>query len=60
MTDEQLLHWVESRVLYAMLDGCLMEDHLGKKKYDVESWAVSLRTDQLSRLIDMAKAGVMQ
>lgn len=56
MTDEELLEKVETKVLYAMLDGCLIDDHLGRGKYDVGSWSVSLRADQLSRLIDMARS----
>ena len=56
MTDEELLEKIEARVLYAMLDGCSIDDHLGRSKYDVGSWSVSLRADQLSRLIDMARS----
>jgi hypothetical protein len=60
MTDEEFLFFLERKVFLKMLDGCLIDDHLGNKKYDVGSWSVSLRADQLSRLIDMAKAGVEQ
>ena len=56
MADKELLEKVETKVLYAMLDGCLIDDHLGNKKYDVGSWSVSLRADQLSRLIDIARS----
>ena len=58
MTDKELLESVEAKVLFSMLNGCLMDDHLGRGEHDVGSWSVSLRADQLSRLIDMAKAGV--
>jgi hypothetical protein len=60
MTDEELLEKFEAMVLYTMLEGCLIDDHLGRSKYEVGAWSVSLRADQLSRLIDMAKAGVEQ
>ena len=56
MTDEELLEKFETMVLYTMLEGCLMDDHLGRSKYDVGSWVVRLRADQLSRLIDMARS----
>ena len=55
MTDEELLEKMEARVWYAMLDGCWIYDHLGDMQCDVGSWSVSLRADQLSRLIDMAR-----
>ena len=52
---EELLEKMEARVWYAMLDGCWIYDHLGDMQCDVGSWSVSLRADQLSRLIDMAR-----
>jgi hypothetical protein len=55
MTDEELLVMVEARVLFAMLEGCMMDDHLGRKVFDPGSWVVTLRADQVSRLIDMAR-----
>lgn len=56
MTDKELLESVEAKALFAMLHGCLIDDHLGRDEYDVGSWFVSLRADQLSRLIDMARS----
>ena len=55
MTDEELLAMVEARVLFAMLEGCMMDDHLGRKVFDPGPWVVTLRADQISRLIDMAR-----
>jgi hypothetical protein len=55
MTDEEFLEKIEVRVWFAMLNGCWIADHLGNKQCDVGSWSVSLRADQLSRLIDMAR-----
>jgi hypothetical protein len=55
MTDEELLAAVEARVLLAMLEGCMLYDHLGRKVYDPGSWVATLRADHLSRLIDMAR-----
>jgi hypothetical protein len=58
MNDEQLLDFVEQKLMLKMFDGCVIDDHLGRKKHDVNSWAVSLRADQLNRLLDMARVGV--
>jgi hypothetical protein len=58
MNDEELLAYVETKVHAQMLDGCVMDDHLGREKYDTGSWVVCLRADLLGRLIDMAKKGV--
>ena len=58
MNDEQLLDFVEQKLMLKMFEGCVIDDHLGCKKHDVNSWAVSLRADQLSRLLDMARVGV--
>jgi len=55
MTDEQLLESLDARVMYTMLSGCEMDSHLGRKTYDPGSWAVSLRADELCRLLDLAK-----
>jgi hypothetical protein len=55
MTDEELLAMAEARVIYAMLEGCMMDDHLGRKVFDPGPWVVTLRADQISRLIDMAR-----
>jgi hypothetical protein len=55
MTDEELLDAIEAKVLLAMLQGCEMDDHLGRKVFDPGSWVVTLRADQMSRLIDMAR-----
>ena len=58
MNDQELLEYVETKVIEKMLDGCEIDDHLGCKKYDAGSWSVNFRADTLSRLIDMAKKGV--
>jgi hypothetical protein len=55
MTDVELLAMVEARVIFSMLEGCMMEDHLGRKVYAPGSWVVTLRADQMSRLIDLAR-----
>lgn len=55
MNDKELLEWVEARLILQMLDGCAVEEHLGYKQYNPDSWAVSIRADTLSRLLDMAK-----
>ena len=55
MTDEELLAMAEARVIFSMLEGCMMDDHLGRKVYAPGSWVVTLRADQMSRLIDMAR-----
>jgi hypothetical protein len=55
MTDEELLAMAEARVIFAMLQGCEMDDHLGRKVFDPGPWSVTLRADQVSRLIDMAR-----
>jgi hypothetical protein len=55
MDDEELLEMVEMRVIFAMLQGCDMDDHLGRKVFDPGPWVVTLRADQISRLIDMAR-----
>ena len=55
MTDEELLDAVEAKTLLAMLQGCAMDDHLGRKEFDPGPWVVTLRADQMSRLIDLAR-----
>ena len=55
MTDKELLDSLETRVVYTMLAGCEMDDHFGREKYCPESWAVTLRADELCALIDMAR-----
>lgn len=55
MNDEELLDYVEAKVIEKMLDGCEIDDHLGNKEYKVGSWAVTFRADTISRLIDMAR-----
>ena len=57
MTDEELLEHAETHLVYVMLSGCATETHLGYKKHDPCSWAVTFRADELSRLIDLAKEG---
>ena len=56
MTDEEFLDAIEARVLFAMLQGCAMDDHLGRKVFDPAPWVVTLRADQMSRLIDLARS----
>ena len=55
MTDEELLDAIEAKTLFAMLQGCAMDDHLGRKVFDPCPWVVTLRADQMSRLIDLAR-----
>jgi hypothetical protein len=55
MNDEEFLEAVEARVIFAMLQGCAMDDHLGRKVFDPGPWVVTLRADQMSRLIDLAR-----
>lgn len=55
MTDEELLEYVEAKIIEKMLDGCELDDHLGSEDYNVGSWSVAFRADTISRLIDMAK-----
>jgi hypothetical protein len=55
MTDEELLAMAEARVIFSMLERCMLDDHLGRKVYDPGSWVVTLMADQVSRLIDMAR-----
>jgi len=57
MTDQEFLDAVEAKLFFAMLNGCAVDDHLGRKVFDPKPWAVTLRADQMSRLLDMAKAG---
>ena len=58
MDDQQLIEYMETKVFKEMLEGCLMDDHLGYKTYDPSSWSVSFRADTLSRLIDLAKGNL--
>jgi hypothetical protein len=55
MDDEELLDAIEAKTLLAMLQGCDMDDYLGRKVFDPGPWVVTLRADQMSRLIDMAR-----
>jgi hypothetical protein len=55
MTDQELIEYMETKVIREMLEGCEMDDHLRRKNYDVNSWSVSFRADMLSRLIDLAR-----
>ena len=55
MNDEELLEMVEARVIFSMLEGCMMYEHLGRKVFDTAPWVVTLRADQMSRLIDLAR-----
>ena len=56
MTDEEFLDAIEAKLFLVMLIGCSMDDHLGRKVFDPAPWAVTLRSDQMSRLLDMVKA----
>ena len=58
MNDKELLEAFESRVFYTMFNGCFIDTHLGNSKHNTGSWSVTLRADELSRLIDLAKEGV--
>ena len=55
MNNEELLESIERRVFYVMFEGCFIDTHLGNKKLDAGSWSISLRADELSRLLDLAK-----
>jgi len=58
MTDQEFLDITEEKLCFVMLNGCATDTHLGRKKVDPSSWAVTLRADDLSRLLDLAKEGV--
>lgn len=58
MNDQEFLERIETLVMYRMLSGCEIDDHLHNKKYDVGSWSVGLRADELCRLLDLAKKGL--
>lgn len=58
MDDQELIERLETLVTYRMLSGCEIDDHLHNKAYDVGSWSVGLRADELCRLIDLAKRGL--
>lgn len=55
MNDEELIEWFETLVMYKMLSGCEIDDHLHNKMYDVGSWQVAIRADQACRLLDLVK-----
>jgi hypothetical protein len=58
MDDKELLNYVELMTFTAMLNGCSTLDHLGYTDItadSVGSWSVSLRADEVARLLDMAK-----
>ncbi len=57
MNDQELLEFVEQRLFYKMFSGCEIHDHLGMK-VDPTPWSVSFRADTISRLLDLAKAGI--
>lgn len=56
-SDQDFLDRIENKVMYTMFSGCAMDDHLGYEKYDVGSWAMNLRADEVCRLLDLAKRG---
>lgn len=58
MNDQEFLERIETLVMYRMLSGCEIDDHLHNKKYDVGSWSVGIRADELCRLLDLAKEGL--
>ena len=55
MDDKEFLDYVEEEVFHKMLAGVAVLDHLGYTKFEAGSWAVTLRADEVSRLLDMAK-----
>lgn len=55
MDDQEFLDYVEKLMFVAMLNGCYTLDHLGYTDYAPGSWAVTLRADEVARLLDMAK-----
>jgi hypothetical protein len=55
MSDDELLDRLEHRLFDTMFEGCLMDNHLGRTAHYPGEWSVSMRADQLSRLIDMAR-----
>lgn len=55
MDDKELLDYVEQELFYKMIDGAATRDHLGYTDYAAGSWAVTLRADEVARLLDMAK-----
>jgi hypothetical protein len=55
MNDKELLDYVEQMMFMAMLNGCLIEDHLGYTIFAPGSWSVRFRADEVARLLDMAK-----
>ena len=57
MDDAEFLAAVEQKAMYMMFSGCEIDDHLHCKKYDVGSWSVHLRADEVCRLLDLAKRG---
>ncbi len=54
MTDKELLDFVNQRMFNVMLEGCLMDDHLGTS-HDIGVWSVSFSVNIIARLLDMAK-----
>ena len=57
MDDADFLDLIERRVMYVMFSGCEVDDHLYNKTRDVGSWSISLRADEVGRLLDIAKRG---
>ena len=55
MDDKELLDFVEQELFYAMLGGVATLDHLGYTEFKSGSWQVSLRADEVARLLDMAR-----
>ena len=55
MDDKELLDHVEQQLFSVMLSGCSVLDHLGYTDYAPGSWSVSLRADEVARLLDLAK-----
>jgi len=55
MDDQELLDYVEQKIFCKMIEGCDILDHLGHKKFDSGCWSVSMRADEVARLLDMAK-----
>jgi hypothetical protein len=55
MDDKELLDFVEQMLFSVMLSGCSTLDHLGYTDYAPGTWAVTLRADEVARLLDLAK-----
>jgi hypothetical protein len=55
MDDQVFLKYMEKSIFETMLEGCLIEAHLGYETYNPGVWRVSLNAVEVARLLDMAK-----